>query len=157
MPLGQRLIAPETDLHVGNVSRSADTLCGVKERVTGTQVFAGDVRLPGMLYATVSACPSFGGKLVSFDAAKVMSMPGVRHVVPVGDMAAGVMAVAVLADTWWHAKQARDALSVTWDRAPAKGLSTDAIRATFARGPWRCCAVARCGRNVCWNKSTSQR
>jgi isoquinoline 1-oxidoreductase beta subunit len=100
-----------------------------RDKISGKQIYAGDIRLPGMLYATVSACPSFGGKLVSHDAAKVMGMPGVRHVVPVNGMA-----VAVLADTWWQAKTACDALPIVWDRSSAKGLSTDAIRATFSSG-----------------------
>ena len=102
---------------------------GAKDKTLGTQTYVGDLRLPGMLYATVAACPSFGGRLESFDAAKVMSMPGVRHVVPVNGMA-----VAVLADTWWHAKLACEALPISWDRSPAKGLSTDAIRETFSQG-----------------------
>ena len=82
-----------------------------------------------MLYATVSACPVFGGRLKSFDASKVMNMPGVRYVVPVEGTA-----VAVVADSWWQAKLGCDALPVTWDPAAGKGLSTETIRATFF--PW---------------------
>ena len=52
----------------------------------------------------------FGGKLKSFDAAKVAGMKGVKKVVQVGDNA-----VAVVADTWWHAKTALDALPIVWD------------------------------------------
>jgi isoquinoline 1-oxidoreductase beta subunit len=55
----------------------------------------------------------FGGKVKSFDAAKVAGMPGVKKVVQVKDTA-----VAVVADTWWHAKKALDALPIVWDEGP---------------------------------------
>ena len=66
-----------------------------------------------MLHAAVKACPVFGGKLVSFDEAKIASRPGVRRVVKVNDST-----VAVVADTWWHAKTALDALPIVWDEGP---------------------------------------
>ncbi len=66
-----------------------------------------------MLNAAIVACPVFGGKLVSFDAGKVSGLRGVRHVVRVGDDA-----VAVVADTWWRAKKALDALPIEWDLGP---------------------------------------
>jgi len=101
----------------------------VNDKVLGRPIYASDVRLPDMLYATVSACPALGGRLKSFDASKVMNMPGVRYVVPVEGTA-----VAVVADSWWQAKKACDALPVTWDPAAGKGLSTETIRETFSRG-----------------------
>jgi CO/xanthine dehydrogenase Mo-binding subunit len=100
-----------------------------RAKVTGQLVYAIDVRLPGMLHAAVSACPALNGKLKSFDPAKVLGMPGVRHVVPVGDSA-----VAVVATTWWQAKTALEALQVTWDESAGAGLSTDAIRKTLQQG-----------------------
>ena len=63
-----------------------------------------------MLYAAIKACPVFGGKLKSYDEAKITGMKGVKKVVKVGDNA-----VAVVADTWWHAKTALDALPIVWD------------------------------------------
>jgi isoquinoline 1-oxidoreductase subunit beta len=101
----------------------------VDDKALGRPIYASDVRLPDMLYATVSACPTLGGRLKSFDASKVMNMPGVRYVVPVEDTA-----VAVVADSWWQAKRACDALPVIWDPAAGKGLSTETIRETFFRG-----------------------
>ena len=74
-------------------------------KLTGKPIYGIDVKLPGMLNAAIKACPVFGGKVKSFDAAKVAGMPGVKKVVPVGDNA-----VAVVADTWWHAKTALEAL-----------------------------------------------
>jgi isoquinoline 1-oxidoreductase beta subunit len=101
----------------------------VDDKALGRPIYASDVRLPGMLYATVSACPTLGGRLKSFDASKVVNMPGVRYVVPVEGTA-----VAVVADSWWQAKKACDALPVIWDPAAGKGLSTETIRETFSRG-----------------------
>lgn len=92
------------------------------EKLTGKQVFGADLQLPGMLNAAIRACPTFGGKLASFDDAKVRNLPGVRKVVRVGEDA-----VAVVAETWWQAKTALDALAVTWDRGEHANLDTAAI------------------------------
>lgn len=99
------------------------------EKLTGKQVYGADLKLPGMLNAAIKACPVFGGTLVSFDAAAVETMPGVKKVVKVDDRS-----VAVVADTWWRAKTALDALPITWDEGPNKDLSSDAIRAMLAEG-----------------------
>ncbi len=80
------------------------------DKTNGRQVYGADLTMPGMLNAAIRACPVFGGKLRSFDAAAVAKMPGVKKVVAVGDNA-----VAVVADTWWRAKKALDALPVEWD------------------------------------------
>ena len=80
------------------------------EKVTGKQVYGMDLTMPGMLNAAVKACPVFGGTLKSFDAAAIEKRRGVKKVVRVGDNA-----VAVVADTWWRAKTALDALPVEWD------------------------------------------
>ncbi|HEY9212849.1 MAG TPA: molybdopterin cofactor-binding domain-containing protein [Ancylobacter sp.] len=99
------------------------------EKLTGKQVYGADLKLPGMLNAAIKACPAFGGKLVSFDAAAVEKMPGVKQVVKVDDTA-----VAVVADTWWRAKTALDALPITWDQGPNKDLSSASIRQMLAEG-----------------------
>ena len=92
------------------------------DKLTGKQLYSIDVKLPGMLNAAIKECPVFGGKVKSFDAAKVAGMPGVKKVVQVGDTA-----VAVVADTWWHAKTALDALPIDWDEgAERQGLERDA-------------------------------
>jgi len=69
------------------------------DKLTGKPLYGIDVKLPGMLSAAVKECPVFGGKVKSLDAAKVAGMPGVKKVVQSGDAA-----VAVVADTWWQAK-----------------------------------------------------
>ncbi len=98
-------------------------------KVNGRLVYGIDLKLPGMLNAAVRDCPVFGGKLVSFDAAKVASMPGVRHVVRVG-----VTGVAVVADTWWQAKTALEALPVVWDEGPNKSASSAAFAEVLKEG-----------------------
>jgi isoquinoline 1-oxidoreductase beta subunit len=80
------------------------------DKLTGKQVYSSDIRLPGMLNATIRACPVRGGTVAGFDASAVRDMPGVKAVVPIEDYA-----VAVVADTWWRAKKAMDALPIEWD------------------------------------------
>jgi len=99
------------------------------DKLTGKQVYGIDLKLPGMLNAAIRDCPVFGGKLKSFDAAKVAGMKGVRKVVAVGDSA-----VAVVADTWWQAKTALDALPVTWDEGSNARVSSETIAAMLKAG-----------------------
>jgi isoquinoline 1-oxidoreductase beta subunit len=99
------------------------------DKLTGKQVFGADLSLPGMKNAAIRACPTFGGKVKSFDAAKVEGMPGVQAVLKVGEDA-----VAVVADTWWQAKTALDALPVEWDRGANAKLSSADIDAMLDEG-----------------------
>lgn len=99
------------------------------EKLTGKQVYGADLKMEGLLNAAIKACPVFGGRLVSFDAAAIRSMPGVKQVVKVDDRS-----VAVVADTWWRAKTALDALPITWDEGPNKSLSSADISAMLAEG-----------------------
>jgi isoquinoline 1-oxidoreductase beta subunit len=99
------------------------------DKLTGKQVFGADLTLPGMLNAAIKSCPVFGGTVKSFDAAKVSTMPGVRKVVPVEDYA-----VAVVADTWWQAKTALDALPITWDNGPNADISSESIKQMLDEG-----------------------
>jgi isoquinoline 1-oxidoreductase beta subunit len=99
------------------------------DKLNGKQVFAADLKLPGMLNAAIKACPVFGGKLKSFDAKKIHAMPGVHKVLRVGDDA-----VAVVADTWWQAKSALDALPIVWDKGPNAKLSSAAIDKLLEQG-----------------------
>jgi isoquinoline 1-oxidoreductase subunit beta len=99
------------------------------DKVTGKQVYGIDLKLPGMLNATIKESPVFGGKVKSFDAAKVQSMPGVKKVLQVGDSG-----VAVVADTWWHAKAALDALPVVWDDGPNAKVSSASIAEVLKAG-----------------------
>ena len=89
------------------------------DKVVGKMEYGIDVKLPGMLNATIKACPVFGGKVKSYDAAKVEKMPGVKKVVQVADNA-----VAVVADTFWHAKTALEAVPIDWDTAGNEKVTT---------------------------------
>ncbi|MCA1400862.1 molybdopterin cofactor-binding domain-containing protein [Bradyrhizobium sp. BRP56] len=99
------------------------------DKTTGKMVYGIDVKLPGMLNAAIKDCPVFGGKVKSFDEAKVAGMKGVKKVVQVGDSA-----VAVVADTWWHAKTALDALPIVWDEGPNAKVSSETIATWLAEG-----------------------
>lgn len=100
-----------------------------KPKMNGAQIYSMDVKRPGMLNASIRMCPVFSGKLKSFDAAKVMSMPGVKKVVKVDDRS-----VAVIADTWWRAQKAVLALPVEWDLGPSAMLNSAQIAETFKAG-----------------------
>ena len=99
------------------------------EKTNGKQIYGADLVLPGMLNAAIKDCPVFGGKLKSFDDTAVLKRPGVKKVVRVG-----TSAVAVVADTWWRAKTALDALPIEWDEGPNAKVSSAMIAETLKAG-----------------------
>jgi len=99
------------------------------EKTTGKQIYGMDLKLPGMLNAAVKDSPVFGGKVKSVDDAAVLKRPGVVKVLRVGDSA-----VAVVADTWWRAKTALDALKIEWDEGPNAKASSASFAATLKAG-----------------------
>ncbi|WP_066703770.1 xanthine dehydrogenase family protein molybdopterin-binding subunit [Curvibacter delicatus] len=90
-------------------------------KVNGTARFGIDVKLPGMVYAALEQCPVIGGTVKSYDASKAKSMPGVIDVVEIPD------GVAVVANSWWRANQARKALVITWDEGKGAQLNDQAM------------------------------
>jgi isoquinoline 1-oxidoreductase beta subunit len=88
-----------------------------------------DLRLAGMLNAAIKDCPVFGGTVRSFNAAPVLRRRGVKKVVQVGPSA-----VAVVADTWWRAKSALDALAIEWDYGPHAAVSQADIARSLQEG-----------------------
>jgi isoquinoline 1-oxidoreductase beta subunit len=92
------------------------------DKLNGAKIYSIDLKLPGMLNAAVKQCPVFTGKLVSYDEAKIARMPGVKRVIKVNDST-----VAVVADTWWHAKSALEALPIVWDEGAAAKQSSATI------------------------------
>ena len=86
-------------------------------KVNGTAQFGIDVKLPGMVYASLEQCPVIGGTVKSFDATKAKAMPGVIDVVQIPD------GVAIVADSWWRAKKARDTVVVQWDEGAGAALT----------------------------------
>ncbi len=102
---------------IGKPRRRLDVL----DKVTAQPVYAIDVRLPGMLYAAIVHCPVFGGTPKSFDEGAIAAMKGVRKVVRLPD------AVAVVADSWWRAQRAVEALPVVWDTRGNESVSSASI------------------------------
>jgi isoquinoline 1-oxidoreductase beta subunit len=117
-PKEMQLKDPKDWKIAGKPLKRLDTM----DKLTGKLTYGIDVKLPGMLNAAIKDCPVFGGKVKSFDAGKAAGMAGVRKVVPVGDTA-----VAVVADTWWQAKTALDALPIVWDDGENAKVSSASI------------------------------
>ncbi len=106
---------------VGKPIKRLDT----PEKLNGSAVFGIDVKLPGMVTAVIARPPIFGAKMKSFDDSRAGSMPGVKKIVAIP---AGV---AVIADTFWQAKTARDALRVEWDEGSMQNFSTREMMQQF--------------------------
>src|SRR5437868_2606106 len=116
-PASVELKDPKTFSLIGKPTKRLDT--GVK--VNGAAKFGLDIKLPGMLTAVVARAPIFGGTVKSFDDSRARSMPGVRKIaqVPSG--------IAVIADTFWQAKMAREALRVEWDEGSMSGFGPQTL------------------------------
>jgi isoquinoline 1-oxidoreductase beta subunit len=133
VPTDVKLKEPRASRYVGKAINRLDSA----GKIDGSAEFGIDVKLPGMLYAALAQCPVIGGKPTSFDASKAKAMPGVKHVVQISD------GVAVVADTWWQAKVARDALTVQWDEGPGRSLNTAGIASALKAAAARPGAVIR--------------
>jgi isoquinoline 1-oxidoreductase beta subunit len=121
-PAEVKLKDPSAWRLIGKPRRRLD----VGDKVTGRPIYAIDVRLPGMLYAAIAHCPVFGGTPKAVDESAIAGMKGVRRVVRMHD------AVAVVADSWWRAKEALAALPVVWDDR-GNGQVSSATIADFVR------------------------
>lgn len=114
---------------IGQPKKRLDTA----EKLTGKQVYGADFTMDGMLNASIKQAPKIGASLESFDAAAVEGMPGVKKVVAVRNpFGAENNAVAVIADTWWQANKALEALPVEWEGGV--DFSTDAFEAELDDG-----------------------
>src|SRR5215813_1983092 len=111
----------------------------VADKIAGKPIYAIDVRLPNMLHAAIVQCPVFKGTLKSVDESKLAGIKGVHRVVKLTD------AVAVVADSWWRAKKAAEALPVNWDTGENSAVSSATIRAHVQTG--LSTTDARIGRN----------
>ena len=111
------------------IGKPVNRIDGVADKVTGRQIYAIDLKMPGMLIATIKESPVFGGKVKSYDAAKAQSMKGVKQVVQVGDSA-----VAVVADTFWQAKIALDQVNIVWDSGANANVSSASIKKMLEDG-----------------------
>ncbi|RQH13517.1 molybdopterin cofactor-binding domain-containing protein [Bradyrhizobium sp. RP6] len=124
-PAEVKLKDPKDWKLIGKGVKRLDTV----DKTTGAMIYGADIKLPGMLNAAIKDCPVFGGKLKSFDEAKIAGLKGVKKVVKVGDTA-----VAVVADTWWHAKTALEALPIVWDEGDNAKVSSASIAKWLAEG-----------------------
>jgi len=124
-PAEVRLKDPKDWTIAGKPVKRLDTA----DKLDGSLVYGMDFKMPGMLVAIPRACPVHGGKLVSFDKAAVEGMRGVKHVLRVDDET-----VAVVADTFWRAKAALDALPIVWDEGAGAKVSSETITAMLREG-----------------------
>jgi isoquinoline 1-oxidoreductase subunit beta len=136
-----KIKGPDRFWLIGTEQKNRD----VPLKVTGKAVYGIDVNLPGMLYAAVKACPVFGGKLKSYEFAAIKDRPGVHSAVMIDgkgprekdDFGTSgqeyrYAAVAVVADTWWRAKTALDAMPIEWDFGPnGQRTSQELFQADF--------------------------
>ena len=142
VPAQVPLKTPDKYRIIGRRVRRLDT----PTKIDGSAVFGIDVRVPGMLYATVVRSPVFGAKVARVDSSKAKAIPGVRDVVQI-DGGKGV-GVAVVADSTWAALQGRRALEITWDEGPNAALNSEGVRNYFIERAKKTGAVARRGGDV---------
>ena len=107
------------------------------DKVDGAAVFGLDVRVPGMVYATVARCPVFGGRVKSFDPAPALAVPGVQRVVQISS------GVAVVADRTWAAFAGKKALKIEWDEGKVAQWSSDGVWRAFTAAAERSGEVVR--------------
>jgi len=113
VPEKPQLKDPKDFVLVGKRAKRVDTAA----KINGTAEYGIDVKLPGMVYAALAQCPVIGGTVKSFDASQAKGMPGVIDVVAIRD------GVAVVANSWWRARKARDTITIEWDEGPVAALS----------------------------------
>ena len=124
IPAEPRLKSPAEWTLIGTSPARFD----IPAKTNGSQIYAADVRLPGLLHASIVQAPVFGGKLKRYDEAKIKGMRGVKRVVAGDDW------VAVVADNWWRANQALQAMPVEWDDGEHAGVTSDSIMAFLRTG-----------------------
>jgi len=133
-----KLKDPKDYCIIGHSQQGVDT----RKIVTGKPLFGIDVQLPGMLYASIEKAPVFAGKVKSANLDEIKALPGVRHVLVIdGGITPAAFTpwepgmepgVAVVADTWWQAQQARKKLKVDWDLGPAATQSSQGFASKAA-------------------------
>ncbi|WP_437909739.1 xanthine dehydrogenase family protein molybdopterin-binding subunit [Sorangium sp. So ce327] len=120
-PAKVKLKDPKDWKLIGTLVRRIDT----PEKITGKAQFGLDVHFPGLRTAVVLRPPAFGAKLVKFDAADALKVPGVEKVVPTAN------GVAVVAAHFWAAKLGRDALRAEWTQPEGGGADSAKLLAEF--------------------------
>jgi len=124
VPKDVPLKSPADFTLIGHAQKRLDT----PAKVDGSAIFGIDVRLKDMFYAALAQPPALGGSVKTFNDEKARSMPGVKAVVLTSS------GVAVVADSWWRARQARDQLAIQWDAGPNGALNDAKITQTLRKG-----------------------
>ena len=116
-PKNVALKDPKDFVLVGKPVKRLDT----PDKTNGKAVYGIDAILPGMKFATLKACPVFGGKVARVDDSAARKLPGVQQIIVLDDL------VAVVGDHTWAAKEALDAMVIEWDEGPYAHLSSNDI------------------------------
>ena len=124
VPAAPRLKDPKNWKLIGTSPARFD----IPAKVNGSQVYAADIRLPGMLHASILQSPVFGGFLKRYDDAAAKKMPGVKHIVSSEEW------IAVVADNWWQANQALKAIKPEWENGVKGKISSASIMAYMREG-----------------------
>ncbi|MDA9530776.1 xanthine dehydrogenase family protein molybdopterin-binding subunit [Bradyrhizobium sp. CCBAU 25338] len=132
-PKDAALKDPKDFVIIGQPLKRLDT----PDKVNGKAVYGIDAILPGMKFATVAACPVFGGKVGKVDDSAAVKLPGVRKVVVLEDM------VAVIGDHMWAAKKGLEALKIEWDEGPNAEITTKDIWDDLRKASQKDGAVAK--------------
>jgi len=135
LPVPQN-VALKEPAHFSVIGKPVPRLDGAA-KARGRATYGIDVKQPGMLYAALVPCPVIGGKVAAVDDAAAKARPGVRAVVNLGE------GVAVVADHYWNARRAADALVIQWDEGPGAGLDTGAVFAALDRARGKPAFVAK--------------
>ena len=123
-PKEPKLKDPKDFKYIGKAVKRLDS----PDKVNGKAVFGIDVRVPGMLYATILRSPVIGGKVKTIDDTAAKAVKGVTNIVPLG------YGVGVIADNFVNARKGRSALKVTWDDGAMATVSSETIMKSFADG-----------------------
>ncbi len=123
-PASVKIKDPDDWIITGQSKLRLDT----HDKLTGALKYGADLTFPGMLNASIKDCPILGGTLKSFDASAAMNMPGVKKVVQLDN------AVAVIAQTWWQANSALEAMPIEWDGGALANYSSADIEAMLDEG-----------------------
>jgi isoquinoline 1-oxidoreductase beta subunit len=126
VPASVTLKTPQQFKLIGQPTSRIDA----RAKSTGQQAFGIDLKLPGMRTVLIRRPPVFGAKVASFDAAAAKAVPGVEDVYPV-PLDRGATGLAVVADGFWAAHQAREALKVQWDTAGLELADSDELLARY--------------------------
>jgi isoquinoline 1-oxidoreductase subunit beta len=138
---------PKDFVLIGKPLKRFDT----PDKVNGKTVYGIDAMLPNMKFATLAACPVFGGKIGKVDDAAARKIPGVQKIVVLDDL------VAVVGDHMWAAKQGLEALNVTWNEGANAAVGSKEIWDDLRAASEKDGAVARSEGDIAKGLATGDR